>query len=507
MLLQTARQSLVCFFLLFVSISFSFADTPIVPEPVIVEQTDFDLSESQTTPNLYVENNQLYLCFQTKNNEGRNIKILQLDTEPQFFTTFEDFCFDSTENPYHPLAKSFGSSKLLFWQTEDVRRADTSFQQKVVTYDNIIPSSYDFTEIAQFNNYPEADIFHPQFEKTEQRIYCEFYSSQSNDQSNNRYELSLRSFDAEEATTYPTNLHFSANGRTALAPYGDSLLLIKSWIVCTQTEFPNCVEWATGYKAYVIYENKISNIYALKSFDVNSKEDQPTDVYRAKFAEGDIYALASSRELITINYNQMRFEPLVHLSAYVSENVNRFIPIQTIDHNMIIVENESLSDQTLIRFDREWNFVDSTLLPFEGDVSEISEFTYCPEKDMLCYAYSTNLFENDPVKRIMLQSVIFNRDLILNPPPLLPESFVVNQNYPNPFNPTTNIQYAIPQNGNVSVDVYNIIGQKVTTLYNDYQDAGDHEIEWDASAQASGIYLIRVQYEEQTKSVKSMLVK
>jgi uncharacterized protein YdaL len=70
----------------------------------------------------------------------------------------------------------------------------------------------------------------------------------------------------------------------------------------------------------------------------------------------------------------------------------------------------------------------------------------------------------------------------------VPDKFVLKQNYPNPFNPSTMINYQLPMINEVELSIYNILGQKVTTLVSEKQSPGYYQVEWDASNYASGIY-------------------
>jgi len=85
--------------------------------------------------------------------------------------------------------------------------------------------------------------------------------------------------------------------------------------------------------------------------------------------------------------------------------------------------------------------------------------------------------------------------------------FSLEQNYPNPFNPTTVIEYQIPSEGLVTLEVYNMLGQRVATLVNEVQRAGTHTAGFDASRLSSGVYLYRLQTGSQALTGKMMLVK
>jgi hypothetical protein len=101
-----------------------------------------------------------------------------------------------------------------------------------------------------------------------------------------------------------------------------------------------------------------------------------------------------------------------------------------------------------------------------------------------------------------------------NPEPMatLPTKYILEQNYPNPFNPSTTIRYAIPEDGRVTLKVYNIAGQEVATLVNEWKTAGKYEIVFDAknasgSTLATGVYLYRVHAGNFSETKKMILLR
>ncbi len=91
--------------------------------------------------------------------------------------------------------------------------------------------------------------------------------------------------------------------------------------------------------------------------------------------------------------------------------------------------------------------------------------------------------------------------------PLQPRGFVLNQNYPNPFNPTTTISYQLSVAGTVKLTVYNTLGQKVRTLVNGFQPAGQHTVRFDASGLASGVYIYKLESGTFTDVRKMILIR
>ncbi len=89
----------------------------------------------------------------------------------------------------------------------------------------------------------------------------------------------------------------------------------------------------------------------------------------------------------------------------------------------------------------------------------------------------------------------------------MPGQFEVEQNFPNPFNPVTQIQFSIPDQRDVRLDIYDLLGRRVQTLLNETRQAGIHRIEFDGSSLSSGVYFYRVQAGGEVHSRKMMLVK
>ncbi len=89
----------------------------------------------------------------------------------------------------------------------------------------------------------------------------------------------------------------------------------------------------------------------------------------------------------------------------------------------------------------------------------------------------------------------------------LPAEMELMQNYPNPFNPATTIRYAVPEPAHVRLQVFNVIGQRVASLVDGPQQAGWHNVSFDASRLASGVYIYRLETGGNVLTRKMMLVK
>jgi len=95
---------------------------------------------------------------------------------------------------------------------------------------------------------------------------------------------------------------------------------------------------------------------------------------------------------------------------------------------------------------------------------------------------------------------------------LVPDEFQLSQNYPNPFNPGTVINYHVPINSEVTLTVYNMLGQRIRVLFDGIQEASVHTATWDGRDDqgrevAAGLYFVRLRGEDVTLTRKMLLVR
>jgi hypothetical protein len=114
---------------------------------------------------------------------------------------------------------------------------------------------------------------------------------------------------------------------------------------------------------------------------------------------------------------------------------------------------------------------------------------------------------------IFAKAVAWNwpTDITHNNTPV-PTAFQLSQNYPNPFNPVTTIRYEIARRAQVSVDVFNIVGQQVRSLVHKSQEPGSYEVIWDGKDAngehvASGMYFYRLRADQFVQTKKMLLLK
>ena len=155
----------------------------------------------------------------------------------------------------------------------------------------------------------------------------------------------------------------------------------------------------------------------------------------------------------------------------------------------------------------ENNFGTSIRLPEPGNISAVTEWALDGLEDGL-YDWSIRA-----VDAAYVGSVISTGTFQVGAPTSveadknLPTKFSLEQNYPNPFNPTTTIKYSIPKEGIVTLKIYNIIGEEVTTLVNENKQVGNYNVSYSATNLSSGIYLYKLSAGSFVETRKMILLK
>ena len=89
----------------------------------------------------------------------------------------------------------------------------------------------------------------------------------------------------------------------------------------------------------------------------------------------------------------------------------------------------------------------------------------------------------------------------------IPDEFFITNNYPNPFNPSTKIDYGLPEDTYVAIEIFDILGRKVETVVSQEQPAGYYQVVWRADNVSSGLYFYRIQEGDFTETKKMTLLK
>jgi len=169
-------------------------------------------------------------------------------------------------------------------------------------------------------------------------------------------------------------------------------------------------------------------------------------------------------------------------------------------------------DESVVPFDGNWHLVaipledftehgawDNEWFPPQGDFdwTAIDRFEIVAENMDL----TGKRVYFDDIKIILPGTGVTNSDNGLLP------QLKLYQNYPNPFNPKTIISYQLNTSSHVELNIYNNLGEKVRTLVNRYQQTGDHLIEWNAEAMASGIYYYELKSHQGVQTRKMILLR
>ncbi|MBP9581652.1 MAG: hypothetical protein IT276_10445, partial [Ignavibacteriaceae bacterium] len=139
------------------------------------------------------------------------------------------------------------------------------------------------------------------------------------------------------------------------------------------------------------------------------------------------------------------------------------------------------------KLDSEWQKV--TFIEGKGTTTEKSDYTYSDN-------FKYDGFEGTiqyRLKQIDFDGTSTYSKAISVEVDFTPKEYTLYQNYPNPFNPSTTIKFALPFDSNVRITIYNLLGEQVAVLFDQVKEVGYHNVSWNASSLASGIYIYTIE--------------
>ena len=247
-------------------------------------------------------------------------------------------------------------------------------------------------------------------------------------------------------------------------------------------------EYSDSCRATRIYNDNTSFPYFtagnnLEDFDGEITANDPN------FLEQKIYDLTDSAEAwAEVDWRFIRGEQGLPES---SEWPNYFYSI----------DGNNSNPTSWPRFNGE--YTNSTLLNASIENLPLGDLNWFPNSKKLWAENQQTVMDHI----LALDTNKINLTSVRNTDDLVPNVYQLSQNYPNPFNPSTTIKYSIPEQGIVTLKIFNVLGQEVAILINKVQSPGNYAVDFNAANLASGMYIYQLQAGDVNLTKKLMLLK
>lgn len=186
-----------------------------------------------------------------------------------------------------------------------------------------------------------------------------------------------------------------------------------------------------------------------------------------------------------------------------------------ISNDTVYVWDYNAWEQCGFEFDYTVDILDSVITITQIDTAEDMTTCYCYHNFVIpIVGLSEGQYRADIYRDCLYQDVRFIKSIefeyilsSIGETNTILNEFQLHNAYPNPFNPSTKISYSIPKKGFVSLKVYNLLGQIISTLVYASQSSGNYEVEFVGDKLPSGIYYYSLQFDKQIKTKKLILLK
>jgi len=269
--------------------------------------------------------------------------------------------------------------------------------------------------------------------------------------------------------------------------YKNNLIESKStqWLMwCTDVSDVRSEEWVTHRKKEYVYDSMDRVIRSEESLYPGGPMD--CDSVKANIVTYSIISTVynsdgkwqeQNREYPFLNYTSKR--------TYTYSSVANVI--QAIVYDVVTRENGNVSYNNYLYANK-----------YTGDIITSAAF------------WSWKDGESPKITRTI--EYFYSQDLSVSDIEAIPTEFTLHENYPNPFNPTTTFRFDVPEVSDVTLSIYNLLGQKVRTFHYQNTSAGYHSVTWDATNDlgqqvGAGVYLYQLQTKDFVKTRKMVLLK
>lgn len=258
----------------------------------------------------------------------------------------------------------------------------------------------------------------------------------------------------------------------------------------TQTQENVFREWNKLDVVGAIESNRNSAI-ALLQLKRNPYIDHPEFIDRIySFATNSVRPTFAELNVLPIilNFDSTLIDDTTSLAIYFANSGSAELSIDS-----IIISDSRFS-------------INSNLSFIESYSSYKIELEFIPDS-VKNYNAVLTVYSDGGTKQVLLTGIGKDDAVSVNDENYLPLTFSLSQNYPNPFNPVTNISWQSPVSGWQTLKVFDILGTEVTTLVNEFRNAGSYEVNFEASHFPSGVYFYRLQSGSFIETKKMMMLK
>ncbi len=216
------------------------------------------------------------------------------------------------------------------------------------------------------------------------------------------------------------------------------------------------------------------------------------------------------------SFVDMTYTEITNSSSHLIDSLQNPLPVELTDFNSSVYANKvnlswtTASEHNNKGFYIERNFSVNGSNSFEwisigfikgsGDLNTVTEYSF-QDKDLMTGVYQYRLKQTD--YNGLYEYFYLNNEVEI----LRPDDFKLSQNYPNPFNPSTNIEFTIPSDGSVRLDLYDITGSEVKNLLSGNYTAGYYNVKINAEDLSGGIYFYRLTAGSYTTTKRMILLK